>query len=292
MSYEVDHYWQIIFPQIAFQHPFVMHGILSLAALHLAFIQQDNRKQLIFDATSHHSRALQGFRAGLAGISDENSDALFACASLNIIYVFSMYRHLYHSESSDVTPTTRRSQILGADWIPMIHGVGAVLGPVYDRVRLGPLRSLLSLGNWDELDPDRDPLAEDENFRRIRETWGHGGDVEVYDKTLYILRKCNLFISQFRTMDAASLKQWGYNRAWSGPLIWLHLAPDEYFVRLHQRQPPALVMFAYLGALLHMLDGYWFLEGWGRNIVSVVDELLGEYWRPWTQWPRTAVGIA
>ncbi|KAH8911195.1 hypothetical protein BR93DRAFT_324362 [Coniochaeta sp. PMI_546] len=292
MSPGVDHYWQRIFPQIAFQHPFLMHGIISLAALHLAFVHPENRKQLILDATSHHNRALEGFRAGLAGISDENSDALFACASVNIIYVFSMYRYLYHSDSSDVTPTARRSQILGAEWIPMIRGVGAVLHPVYDRVRLGPLRPLLSLGNWDELDPDRNPSAEDEHFRNIRAVWDQSGDAEVYDKTLYILRRCHVFIAQFRTMDAASLSQWGYNRDWSGPWIWLHLTPDEYFLKLNQRQPPALVIFVYFGALLHMLDEHWFLEGWGRNIVNVVDELLGEYWMPWTQWPRMVVGSA
>jgi hypothetical protein len=34
----VDYMWQIIFPQIALHHPFVMHGIFSLAALHGAYL--------------------------------------------------------------------------------------------------------------------------------------------------------------------------------------------------------------------------------------------------------------
>jgi hypothetical protein len=173
----------------------------------------------------------------------------------------------------------------------MIRGVEAVLHPVYNQVRLGPLRPLLSLGNWDELDPNYQPVAEDDHFRSIEAIWARSSDAEIYDKTLYLLRKCNIYMKQFRTMDAAALAHFGYNRAWSAPFIWLHSAPEEYFVLLQQRQPPALLIFAYLGTLLHGLHERWFMEGWGRNIVDVVDELLGEYWRPWMEWPKEIVRI-
>jgi hypothetical protein len=93
-------------------------------------------------------------------------------------------------------------------------------------------------------------------------------------------------------MDAKSLPNWGYNRGWAGPLVFLHLAPEEYFTQLHQRQPPALILYAYFGALLHKMNDFWFMEGWGRDVVQVVDELLGDYWISWMKWPKGVVDIA
>lgn len=281
-----DHYWQKVFPQIAFRHAFVMHGILSLAALHLAYRQSADRRRLILIAAHHHNIALQGFQDGISHMCDNNSDALFVCASLNMLYVFGVFGPLYDDPTTD-----RKSRILGAEWIPMIHGVGAVLQPVHERVRFGPLSPLLGLGNWDELDPNHQSVADDNHFRSIQGVWAHSSDAQIYDKALYLLRKCNIYMRQFRTMDPEVLTQWGYNQTWSAPFIWLHFAPDEYFELLQQRQPPALLIFAYLGTLFHGLNDYWFMEGWGRSMVDVANELLGEYWSQWMGWPKRVVDI-
>ncbi|RSL92877.1 hypothetical protein CDV31_014945 [Fusarium ambrosium] len=281
-----DEYWQTIFPQVAFRHAFVMHGILGLAALHLAYRQPTERERLLLIAAHHHNTALYGFQEGISQMTDENSDALFVCASLNILHVFGVFGPLY-----DGTAASRKSRILGAEWIPTIRGVGAVLWPVYERVRFGPLSPLLGLGNWDELDPNDHPGAEDGHYRSIQEVWARSHDAEVYDNALYHLRKCNAYMKQFKSMSPQVLAEWGYNQAWSGPFIWLHSSADGYFKLLQQRQPPALLIFAYLGTLFHSLNDYWFMDGWGRNMVDVADELLGEYWSRWMAWPKTVVGI-
>ncbi|PON30869.1 hypothetical protein TGAM01_v200289 [Trichoderma gamsii] len=168
---DVSRYWQTVFPQIAFEHTFVMHAILSLAALHQAYLYPERRKQLTLEAMRYHSQALQGFQRGIERMNDSNSDALFACSSLNIIYVFAMYGQLYDDAEFDMTPAARKSRILGAEWLPMVRGVQAILDPVYQRVRFGPLSSLLSIGNWDHLDPDSERVADDERFRSLGNLW-------------------------------------------------------------------------------------------------------------------------
>ncbi|EHK48432.1 hypothetical protein TRIATDRAFT_214444 [Trichoderma atroviride IMI 206040] len=289
---DVSRYWQTVFPQIAFEHVFVMHAILSLAALHQAYLDPKRRRQLTMEAIRYHNQALQGFQRGIASMNDGNSDALFACSSLNIIYVFAMYGQLYDDVELDMTPAARQSRILGAEWLPMVRGVEAILRPVYQRVRLGPFGSLLSLGNWDHLDPDSERVADDERFRRLGSIWADCGDREIYDKALFCVRKSLAYMKQFETMNPETAGTLAYNRRLSGPLVWIYITPEEYFLRLHQRQPHAMLLFAYFGVVLHSLNGYWFFERWGRNIVQVVDDLLGEYWKPWTEWPRQVVGLS
>jgi hypothetical protein len=62
-------------------------------------------------------------------------------------------------------------------------------------------------------------------------------------------------------MDEATLAEWGFNRAWARPMFFIYFAPEKYFTLLQERQPAALILYAYFGALLHGLDSYWFLKG-------------------------------
>ena len=282
-------------PQIGFQQPFLLHGILCLTCLHLACITPDDKERHKLDASRYHNQAIQGFRESISEIDKgENNDALFAWASLNIICVFAMSGMQLHKRPSgenDALSAAQRSQVLGAEWIPMIRGVQAVLKHVYERVRHGPLQSLTNVENWEEIDPDQQPFECDEHFRNCKEVWAKSSDAQLYDDTLYLLRKCNAFMRQFKNMEGVILREWSYNRIWSAPFIWLHATTEEFFLHLRQRQPPALIIFAYFGALLHELNSYWFLEGWGLSIVKVVDEILGDYWTIWTKWPKEAIGL-
>ncbi|KAL1849162.1 hypothetical protein Daus18300_013367 [Diaporthe australafricana] len=244
------------------------------------------------EATHHHEISIAGFHEYLDNLTPERSEALLAWSILNLHYVFSFSRQLADSVERN-SPRLRKDRLLGVEWIPMMRGVDAVLGPHYDFLREGRMRSVLDLGNWEELKPDETSSddAADLELRRLPDVWENSGDAEVYEQALLAMRKCRMYAAQFDTMDVQTLRQWGCNRAWAGPLAFIHFAPQQYFTLLHQRQPPALVLFAYFGAFLHTLDDYWFLEGWGKDIVEVVDELLGSFWRPWIKWPVQFVGL-
>ncbi|KAK4039290.1 sterol uptake control protein 2-like protein 1 [Parachaetomium inaequale] len=300
--------WQRVFPEVGFHHPFVTHAILSLAALHLAHSSSSSRRHAgegtresdayVARAAEYHNAGLRGFRQSVAdGIAEANSEALFVWSLLNMIYVFGMFR----CQAPRNAPRAK-DLVLGVEWIPMTRGIEAVLAPTHNHLRFGRMRRLVSVGNWDELEPGPPAGSSSRGGRvdaclcRARETWtdqngGSDAAAETYDEALRILRKCRMYIEQFETMDAATLAEWGYNRAWAGPLMFVHFVPHAYFTLLHQRQPPALVLFAYFGALLHGVDDFWYMEGLGKEIVEVVGDLLGSYWRPWISWPLEFVGL-
>ncbi|KAH9237504.1 hypothetical protein K456DRAFT_1887997 [Colletotrichum gloeosporioides 23] len=291
-SAPVDSLWQVTFPRIGFEHPFVAHAILSLAALHLAYISATQNSPYVVEATKHHEEAIKGFQDASNNINNENSEALLAWSLLNIIYVFSISKQL-PDQDKRTAARLRRDRVLGMEWIPMARGINAVLVPTYQYLKDGPMSSLITLGNWNELDPgDSLPEPVDAQLCRLKETWANNNDAKTYDEALHILRKCRMYVLQFKSMNPQTLAQWGFNRDWAGPLTFIHFVPQEYVSLLHQRQPPALVLFAYFGAFMHALDDYWFFEGWGKDIVEVVDDLLGSYWRSWITWPIEYVGLS
>ncbi|KAH6879864.1 hypothetical protein B0T10DRAFT_496318 [Thelonectria olida] len=288
---DMSAYWQVMFPQIAFKHPFVVYAILSLAALHLAYLNQSDKHSHMVDAARYHSMALQGFQDAVSHVRSENSDALFVWSLLNLLYVFTTSGRLSDDVEDRRARSSRKDRILGAEWIPMIQGIEAVLQPTHNTLKFGPLYQIMRVGNWLELDPDKLSDVDDKYFQQVQTSWERSADARTYDDALWILRKCRLYIAQFENMDSETLKQWGFNRGWSGPLMFIHYAPQAYFTLLHQRQPPALILFAFFGALLHTVDYCWCMEGWGRDIVEVVDDILGSYWNSWIAWPAKVVGL-
>ncbi|KZL73090.1 sterol uptake control protein 2 [Colletotrichum tofieldiae] len=292
-SSDVDALWQVVFPQIGFKHPFVLQGILSLSALHLAYKDSSNNSPYVKRATHHHKKALQGFQQAVSHVTDDNSNALFAWSLLNAFYVFGILGQELRNDAEQVSSRfDRRDVVLGVEWIPMMRGVVAVLGPTSDYIRSGPLKPLMSLGNWDSINPDQTSSEPVDGYLcSTREAWQSSTDSEVYDEALWILRKCYLYMQQFNTVDLETLQQWCYNRGWAGPMAFIQFAPEAYFTLLHQRQPPALVLFAFFGAIFHEQNGLWFFEDLGRRIVCIIDELLGSYWTPWMEWPLERVRL-
>lgn len=256
--------------------------MFSLVSLHQAHLDPHDRKRLTAEAARSHNHLIQGFRAAVAENMEQNCDALLTFASINIVYVFASYGWIYDGDDGDAA---RRSRILGAEWLPMVRGTHAVLHPIYDRVREGPLGSLTDLEPWADIDPDRDAFVEDATLRSLSSIWAAGSDKETYEESLLLLRRCYAYMTKYEAHDGKSNSHY-FNSAGSGPMIWILTAPAGYFTLLEQRQPPALVLFAYVGVLFHRIDHLWFLKGWGRSIVAVVEELLGEYWMPWMTGPR------
>ena len=195
---------------------------------------------------------------------------------------------LYSTTKEGADSATRTSRILGADWIPLIRGIRPVLSPVYERIKYGPLSPLLRTYNWEQVDPDALPDATNAELLRVKEIWQDDKNAGVYDEALYLLRKLYAWGELFRT--GRELENTGGQET-SGVFIWIAIFPEQYFQLLQQRQPQALVIFAFFGAEMHKLDRLWWMEGGGKSIVSVVDECLGPFWRPWLEFPRKVVGL-
>ncbi|GJC97823.1 C6 zinc finger protein [Colletotrichum higginsianum] len=284
---QVNRCWQDTLPRIALRYPFLMHAILSLSALHLAYTNTATKEQHSLDAVRHYDTSLKGFREAIHNIDIDNCHALFGCSTLNAICVIG----LLGSHDDHTSTASRTSDFLGINYIPTIRGVKAVLHPRYQEVRTGPLGLLLSLQDWKELDPDGVPSPEAERFRNLGTIWLDSVDRHIYDEALGVLRKCQAYSFQAPSVQDDTAKRWGYKESWNRSILFIHFASEEYFTRLYQRQPHALVLFAYFAVLLHGLNGYWFFRGWGRGIVEVVDRLLGDYWWPWMEWPKYIVRI-
>jgi hypothetical protein len=292
-THELDHYWHSVLPSIGFRHQYVIHSILSLSALHIAHTNPPDKEALLDLAAEHRSNALDGFTKDLHIVGFDNSTAIFANSTLVFFYAFASFSKTFAGEKSN--SNIRTAQVLGKEWIVLVRGTAAVLEPVRMHIREGPLRAFLELHNFYELE-DAMNSADDSGFEDrlldVKKIWTAHKHAKVYNETSHILLRCNAWMAQFKIMTDEAKSAFGYNRFCSGPFIWLIFAPEKYIILQQQRQPPALILFAYYGVLLHRLNSYWWAEGCGQSIVTAVDACLGPYWSSLLEWPKEAVGLA
>jgi hypothetical protein len=80
--------WQVVIPEIAYSYEFLMHGILGLSALHLAYLKPKRYDNYLAGAGFHMSLGLRLYRKVLLSPSSDNCYALFSFSSLIMLYIY------------------------------------------------------------------------------------------------------------------------------------------------------------------------------------------------------------
>lgn len=132
---DLRYVWRVAFPQEGYRHPFVMHGLLSLAALHKAYLFPSRRQEYLTLAASHHALGLERFRALLSDIGDSNWKAMLCYASIVVIHVCSLAAR---SENGCIAEPVRSTW----EFFSVLQGFKTTLNDFHPRVaqtNLAPL---------------------------------------------------------------------------------------------------------------------------------------------------------
>ncbi|KAK7460228.1 hypothetical protein Landi51_00476 [Colletotrichum acutatum] len=122
---DMQHVWRVTMPEIGYDCPFVMHGILTIAALHKAYLIPSARDKYLELATSHQTAGLEGFRTQLHTVNDTNWKPFFCFASLVVFYVASLPVRM--GQDLDSEP-----DIMGV--FIFVRGIRAILEPYQTKI--------------------------------------------------------------------------------------------------------------------------------------------------------------
>lgn len=71
---------------------------------------------------------------------------------------------------------------------------------------------------------------------------------------------------------------------------WIYHNTEEYTLLVQEKQPPALIIFAYFAALMKYHDSLWILKGWPEHVIAGVYAYVTEMDREWLTWPMEQIG--
>ncbi|KAK6954736.1 hypothetical protein Daesc_004705 [Daldinia eschscholtzii] len=267
--------WRETIPDLATQHPYLLHEVLAVAALHVRSTSPEQARVLERIATEHQARAIPLFREALAASSAETALPLFACSCLFIPYHFAAAKDaislLFNEESGSL-----------AEWLVLIHGTAAVTMEHGATIMRSPLRALL--GNL--ANPKPEELSEgptDARLLELREKLPIAEEhKEAYDQIMYKLR-VSYYLSD-RADTALNRK----NAALRFPPFMNHGQIGEDLAAWH---PAPLILMAFWCVLLHRVEDRWWLKERVKPLLMKIEELVPQEYRHLITWPMEEIGI-
>ncbi|OBT77053.1 hypothetical protein VF21_02900 [Pseudogymnoascus sp. 05NY08] len=273
--------WQVTVPHIASQFPFLLHGILACAALHLAYLDPSQGKELMIRGRVHQDRAMPLFRSAIENPNRDNCDAVFAFSHLLVIYSFAAEREdeqlfLVESNTLEVLPS----------WLYFIRNGCSMLCDVWDQVESGAVGSLVSV--WEipitfseaEQEPLMNSLLSAIPLQGSEDSWSEDA-CKIYREAA-----TELGVAFSCTQDLSA----GFT-AWDALRIWPMRISEAYLNLLSQQHPGALILVAHYCILLQRLDSHWYFEGRAKRLLFTVLTCLDRRWHHIVEWPLAEIEV-
>ncbi|OBT58442.1 hypothetical protein VE04_01713 [Pseudogymnoascus sp. 24MN13] len=257
---------QTVILEQARKHPFLLHGLLALSALHLADSHSDPEPYTKI-ATIHHTQGLELYYSILSNINKENYSASIAFAGITIMYAFGISRPR-GTKPPGIELIDRLSQIflLSHGWQSVVNAADGLDRGTGTPIFPAPHSHTGAL-----------PTATEAAFARLNDM-NHGRDTAVY--TLAISTLKSVFYNLETDRDNPHIA-----------LQWAHTLPKEFLDLLHQRQNLALVIVGYYCVVLDALKEVWWLNGWSKNLFGVILSNTDPSYRDVLEWPIQMIGF-
>ncbi|KAH8652624.1 hypothetical protein BGZ60DRAFT_419937, partial [Tricladium varicosporioides] len=251
-SCEVRRVMREVVPREGFTHNFLMHGLLAIAALHR--VQLDgNISDIILQeaAILHKQKALSMYTPLLSNITEENCNALFAFACLLSILSFA-------SQISEFTRTVKDIADI-VDILRLVRGVAVIVEQSRDWIERSEMSILLRSGRFTAfpITSSNLPSEAEVQLRHLldecQEECKDSNLAAIYLSTIRLL--IGSYLAYSTTFDNTRILSWPVE------------VDTRFFNLLLQSDQTALVIFAHYGAVIALLEGTWWLRGWGRLVI-------------------------
>ncbi|KAK3898511.1 hypothetical protein C8A05DRAFT_47202 [Staphylotrichum tortipilum] len=245
------HVWRTVFPEEGYVHEYLMHGVLSLAALHRAFLIPGQRNAYLTRSAHHYTIGQTTFSALLPAVTSANWRSVFCFATIVIAHVLCLPLQPAGDGSDTATPISKTLELFS-----VTKGIKTVLLPFIPQINITSLAPLVHSVWLVSLDPPPDlkpslkysPLPEDTFQALSRLSNFFDADDELRNKPDYQNTVAVLEVS------ATQIAYAGVNIEVGAILLCPFFIPDSVIAGIKERQPHALLVLAYFAVFLNALD--------------------------------------
>ena len=275
--------WQTTLPRLAFEYPFLMHGILAVSALHVASLKPDCQQEWIKKASTHESLALPTFRSALPSVNEQSAPAVFAFSSLVVPYTQASASH-----TDDLDLASIHNTAILPEWIHLLRGTHMLLFSTRHWLKEGPLGELI--------ERTRAPInyaynPDDSRLAALLPLFSQRSPpTTAADKDPDLLA-CHSALDELRlicSLPHSPCQTVGFKTA---AYTWPGRVSRAYVELLDQRKPEALVVLAHYCAFLRKAETSWFMRHHSARLFRSIYYSLGEGWRHWIDWPRQQIDM-
>ncbi|PVH80136.1 hypothetical protein DL98DRAFT_460088 [Cadophora sp. DSE1049] len=242
--------WQTDIHYQARSNPVLMHGILSVAAIHLALLEPESSSQYRLRAFHHHDLGVQLFNQQLSNITSENSHILFPFAVMLVVWA--------HSSPIIVREALQLDHILNL--LELVRGCKTIFMMHWDTISgtpIGSLREFIPRLKSQQVIQSYIALRAFENLR-----------FKISDP---------MYEHAIGRLENVSMKAAGEPDDVRTVVAWPCLIDEEIWDRLRNKEPMSLFLLAHYAMLLERYERqWWWINGWSRRILRAVEDELND----------------
>lgn len=272
--------WQIQVPRVAFQHAFLMHGLLAVTSLHLAHLHPNEKQRHYLISTSHQNSALAGFSTALQDVTRHNGEAVFLASIFVSLFAF----------GSSAIKCTDPEEPFGmcdvVELLVLIRGIEQTLSTKNTRkwVQEGRVASMLRAPS--RTDPPvkqfeyvfRPYLDDFKDFVARSRLQYDANSIEAITHALAELdRTYELLLTEKPVINSGYI------------MSWPTCVSMDFLTLLQDGNPLALLLLAVFCALLHYHEDRWLWASWGARVIVLVRNALDPQWHSWLRWPKEVI---
>jgi hypothetical protein len=272
----LQYLWQEHVPLEATKHPFLMHGLLAFAALHLALSRPLQATKYARLCDEHEAIALVPYRKKLETITGEALNALFAFSS--ILCMSSMAKANLRATEMPETEAIALSDI--CELLYLTRGVREIKETSADALFRGPFWVML-VGHGMSADipillsPELQRVLQDLESM-IHESCAGTEQLQLCKEALQQLRGMYEVTVFFQSRGELKL-----SHIWS----WAANISSDFIKLLQAECPPALVITAYFTVAIHMMRDTWYVSSWGSYALNGICVALKGNLAVYISWP-------
>ncbi|PVH90748.1 hypothetical protein DM02DRAFT_620864 [Periconia macrospinosa] len=239
--------WQHDIPALAASNIILVHGFLAVTAIHCAWKEPAQRDLYRSRALHHHGLSLPIFQEMVATASPKTAEVIVAYSILLCIWVYAF-------------PEIAPEQLSLNDILRMvdvIRGSRTVFRLYRGVIMESPMHIFLN-------PPLPAPILEDQDtsvrqtLQLLRDQVGHQSDKNA--------------VQQLQTFLDRYMTGFDYNRL---SAAWMASVEDDYWDRLRDRHPDAVLVFSYSTLLIRASEHEcWWMSGWSGRILQACSDIM------------------
>ncbi|KAL4735930.1 hypothetical protein BDV11DRAFT_208098 [Aspergillus similis] len=317
--------WREALPELAASFPFIGHGLLSVAYIHMASLSPTSSRSLLAESAFHVNQALPQYLEIIRNINEDNAAALFGFAMfinvINLVNVSEECGALLQAARN--VPSKRRETIreLAMHAARVVHGHQGIFS-IFSRYQRWISNSLMYPAVQRHGAPMlREPATswisvEDGRLARLSHLWEGNPAVPAAESrtlsaALNSLRGTFAVVTQLivpapaqadhedycRTESAAVELEEIHGRLYAGRLddvpsvfTWFILVSRDFDRMMEEGNMYAMVILAHYAILLdRACSGQWWIHQLPQRYVAMAELVLGEERKEWIEWPLAVV---
>ncbi|OLN82010.1 hypothetical protein CCHL11_09244 [Colletotrichum chlorophyti] len=244
--------WSRWVPQLASRNVFIHQSMLSIAALHMCYLEPPDMKRYYSMACHHAIQASNYFRLAVPQVTEENWLATFVFAMCNGIFG-------YYRPFADEKVMGHVNSFEPAKALTVMRVAAKFSDTVTPHVFKSPIRNKLAqvdIQEWRDsgnalLRPYLLKISKFMGFLALGpETTGlRAEDTKAY-------------IEALRALNTWTTSLPGRPRIWKHFILWPSLVSEQYLALLRLKEPVALMFFVLWCEVMFLAPRRWYLIAW------------------------------